>query len=375
MTRPFAHASIVIALSLAVLVPVLMTATADADVLIRLKDGRTIRVPVDAAEVAGIEFEKTTQPASEKETKAAPSVPPVMSRDTPLGAQVLSVGPGKLYPTPSAAAKVAKDGDIIEISAGIYRGDVARWRQNNLTLRGVGGKVQLLAAGRSSGGKAIWVIRGNNTRVENISFSGARVPHGNGAGIRLEGSGLVIDNCEFTGNQMGILAGSIPDSNVVIRNSRFVGNRVEGKRPLGHNVYIGNVNTLTMENNHVEGAVHGHNVKSRARVTTLINNRIIDGPEGASSYLVDMAAGGIGVMRDNYLEQGDRAENFTLVSYGAERQLHPENRLLIVNNRFVNKSHNGTFVRNHSDAPAELIGNSIEGSGTVLRGPGTVIGR
>lgn len=345
---------------------------ASADVVIRLKDGRTIRVPVSKEDVAGIEFE---QPGTKPAAKIAPktkSTAPVMNRNNPMGSRVLEVGPGKFYPTPSAAAKTAGDGDVIEIAAGVYRGDVATWRGNNLTIRGVGGKVQLLAAGRSAGGKAIWVIRGNNIHVENISFSGAHVPDRNGAGIRLEGAGLVVDNCDFHDNQMGILTGANLASDVIIRNSRFVHNVVEGTRSLGHNVYIGNVNSLTLINSHVEGAVRGHNVKSRARVTTLIGNRIIDGDKGASSYLVDFAAGGIGVMRDNYLEQGDRAENYTLVSYGAEKLLHTENRLLIVNNEFVNKSPNGTFIRNLTDAPAEITGNKFEGSGAVLRGPGVV---
>ncbi|RMF07750.1 MAG: right-handed parallel beta-helix repeat-containing protein, partial [Alphaproteobacteria bacterium] len=243
---------------------------------------------------------------------------------------------------------------------------------NNLTIRGVGGQVRLLAAGRSAARKAIWVIRGNNTRVENITFSGARVRDRNGAGIRLEGAGLILENCEFRDNQMGILTGANPASDVVIRNSRFVGNVVEGSRSLGHNVYVGNINSLTMINSHVEGAVRGHNVKSRARLTTLIGNRIIDGETGASSYLVDLAAGGIAILRDNYLEQGTRAENYTLVSYGAERLLHSENRLLVVNNRFVNRHSRGTFIYNHTDSPAEVTGNIFEGSGTVLRGPGIV---
>ena len=72
------------------------------------------------------------------------------------GGQILSVGPGKAFSVPSKAAKVARDGDIIEILAGTYRGDVAVWRANNLVIRGVGGRVVLDAAGKSAGGKAIW---------------------------------------------------------------------------------------------------------------------------------------------------------------------------------------------------------------------------
>jgi hypothetical protein len=67
---------------------------------------------------------------------------------------------------PSAAAAVAGDGDIIEIDAGEYVGDVAFWTANNLTIRGVGGMAHLRAAGNSAGGKAIWVIKGNGVDGE-----------------------------------------------------------------------------------------------------------------------------------------------------------------------------------------------------------------
>ena len=299
----------------------------------------------------------------------------LMSRDNPMGARVLLVGPGKFYEKPSDAAKVASDGDVVDISAGTYKGDVAVWRQNNLTIRGTGGPVEIKADGRSAGGKAIWVLAGDNVKVQNITFSGAAVPDGNGAGLRLEGADTVIENCEFRDNQMGILTGNNPDSDILITNSRFISNRVKGARPLGHNIYIGNVNSFTMIGSLSQGAVRGHNVKSRARVNSLIGNRIIDGPDGASSYLVDLPAGGIAVLRNNYLEQGEKAENLTLVSFGAETLLHDENRLMITDNFMVNKSGAGTFVRNYTDTPVQIIGNSFDGSGTVLRGPGTILDR
>ena len=54
--------------------------------------------------------------------------------------KTLQVGPAKQYATPSEAAAVATDGDVIEIDAVDYVGDVANWRANNLTIRGVGGR-------------------------------------------------------------------------------------------------------------------------------------------------------------------------------------------------------------------------------------------
>src|SRR5215207_7931303 len=82
--------------------------------------------------------------------------------------QTLRVAPGETLSRPSMAAKVARYGDTIEISAGTYENDAAVWLQNNLTIRGVGGLVRLAAKGASAEGKGIWVIKGNNTVVENI---------------------------------------------------------------------------------------------------------------------------------------------------------------------------------------------------------------
>ena len=104
----------------------------------------------------------------------------------------LRVGSTQQYKTPSAAAAAAQDGDTIEIEADEYAGDVAVWSANRLTIRGVNGMAHVAAHGKSAQQKAIWVIRGNDTTVEHIEFSGCRVPDRNGAGIRQEGRGLVV---------------------------------------------------------------------------------------------------------------------------------------------------------------------------------------
>src|SRR5690349_18526078 len=93
--------------------------------------------------------------------------------------RIVRVGPGRPFPTPSKAAAIVKDGDIVGMDAVTYRGDVAVWKANDLVLRGLGNRPHLEAAGANAEGKAIWVIQGNNTTVENVEFSGAKVPDGN----------------------------------------------------------------------------------------------------------------------------------------------------------------------------------------------------
>jgi hypothetical protein len=55
----------------------------------------------------------------------------------PLAARVLEVGPGRAYPTPSAAAALAENGDIVRIAPGRYR-DCAIWRAHDLVIEGIG---------------------------------------------------------------------------------------------------------------------------------------------------------------------------------------------------------------------------------------------
>jgi hypothetical protein len=106
-------------------------------------------------------------------------------------ARVLRVGPRAQYRRPCQATAAARPGDRIEIDARgdrFYRGDVCAWTTNRLTIVGVHGRPHIDAAGRNSEGKAIWVIAGNDTTIENIEFSGARVSDQKGAAIRQEGA-------------------------------------------------------------------------------------------------------------------------------------------------------------------------------------------
>jgi len=87
------------------------------------------------------------------------------------------------------------NGDTVLIDAGVYSGDVGIWRADNLVIRGVDGMAHLKADGAYAQGKGIWVIKGNNTTIEHVEFSGTVVPDKNGAGIRQEGDHVTIRHC------------------------------------------------------------------------------------------------------------------------------------------------------------------------------------
>ena len=283
-------------------------------------------------------------------------------------ADTVLVGPQHALKTPSAAAAVAHDGDVVEIEPGIYYGDAAIWTQNRLTIRARGGRAHLRADGAHAEGKAIWVIKGAKTTIENVEFSGARVADRNGAGIRLEGPGLTVRNGYFHDNESGILASSDLESDIVIEHSEFARNGAGGGA--SHNLYIGTVRTFTLRYSYSHHAIVGHNVKSRAIKNYILYNRIADEQDGRASYAIDLPDGGLSFVIGNLIQQGPETDNRTIVAYGAEGYKNLLNELYFVSNTVVNDDPKGgrfLVIRQGADA-VRVINNLFAGPGELLTG-------
>jgi hypothetical protein len=301
-----------------------------------------------------------TAPHADDGQKAAP--------ETPVH-RVLRVGPREAITVPSTAAKVARDGDTVEIEAGTYAGDTAVWRQNGLTIRGVGGLAHIRADGAQAEGKGLWILKGNDTTLIGIELSGVKVPDNNGAGIRLEGRGLTVRNCYVHDNENGILTSPNPESDIVIENSEFAHNGAGDG--LTHNLYIGKIRSFTLRYSYVHHAVAGHDVKSRAMKNTIAYNRIMDEDKGQSSYSVEFPNGGLAFVIGNLIEQGPKGENFTIVSYGTEGLQHPQNELYFASNTVVNdRPGKGRFIFVKAADSALIVNNLFSGPGDLLTGPG-----
>jgi Right handed beta helix region len=284
-------------------------------------------------------------------------------------ARTLQVGPARKLKTPSQAAAAARNGDTIEIDAGLYSGDVATWTRNNLTIRGVGGRAHLEAHGRNAQGKGIWVIQGANTTIENIEFSGAAVPDQNGAGIRQEGPGLTLRNCYFHDNENGILTGVNLSSDVVIEKSEFARNGFGDGQ--SHNIYIGTIRSFTLRYSYSHLAKIGHLVKSRAQTNYILYNRLTD-ETGTASYEIDLPSGGRSYIIGNLIQQSHNTDNETIISYAEEGRRNAVQELYIVNNTIVNDyAEGGVFVHVSGFPSASLLVNNLFiGPGTVLQGQG-----
>lgn len=294
----------------------------------------------------------------------------------PAGEHILHVGKGREYPTVAAAAAKAKDGDVIEIEAGTYWRDVATWTQNKLTLRGVHGRVRLIAAGAAAEGKAIWVFRGGNFLVENIEFSGARVADKNGAGIRFEKGRLVVRNCVFSGNEMGLLTSNDPTAELEVEGSEFGANDFDDARN-HHHLYAGQIARLRVTSSYFHHGRAGHLLKSRAKENFIFYNRLTDELGGRASYELEFASGGIAYVVGNVIQQSAVSENPHLISFGAEGYVWPRNELYLVNNTLVDdKSRNGIFLRVSPGAQRLVaVNNLLIGNGKLEdAGPGEFMG-
>lgn len=298
------------------------------------------------------------------QTAGVPQLPPApIPRDTV--ARTLRVGPAFEYATPSAAAGAARDGDTIEIASGDYRGDVAVWNASRIRIVGAEPRPHIQAEGRDAQGKAIWVVRGDDVTIENVEMSGAHVPDRNGAAIRAEGRNLYLRNVFLHDNENGLLTGASPSSEITIEHCEFARNG--GGDGQSHNLYVGAVAKLTVKQSYLHHAVVGHNLKSRAAISILTDNRLADESDGRASYEADFPNGGQVLLAFNIFQKGPSAENSTLVAYGEEGLSEGKSEFVAKGNSFISQRPGATrfiFI-----APGTKV---ININGNVFAGPGTL---
>jgi hypothetical protein len=293
----------------------------------------------------------------------------------PASAATRSVGAGQAYATPCKAFAAAAAGDLIEIQAGTYTGDVCTIAQSNLTIRGVNGRPKIDAGGKSAGGKAIWVVGGNNITIDNVEMLGAKVVDKNGAALRLEGTNFTLRNSFLHDNENGILSGVNTASTIVLENNEF-GHNGYGDG-YSHNVYIGKAGKLTFRYNYSHDANVGHNLKTRALYNTIAYNRFSSlraGETGSTaagkpSYEIDVPNGGTTFIIGNVIMQPVAGNNPNIVAYGEEGVAGYATDLYVVNNTFINdESSRGTFVMVGSGVttPVKLTNNLFSGYGSQI---------
>jgi hypothetical protein len=273
---------------------------------------------------------------------------------------ILTVGTGQEYTTITAAVNAAASGDTVDVQAGTYTDDFVTVAKS-LTLQAVGGEVVMTETTQPPNGKAMIDEGGAGLTVaiNGFDISGVTVPDANGAAIRYEGGALSLTNDFFHNNQNGILGAPDPNGTIDIESSEFAANG--GGTGNTHNIYVGVIASLTVNNSYIHNANVGHEIKSRAASNTITNNRIFDNASTAS-YSIDLPNGGNATITGNTIEQGPNTQNPAIMAYAEEGQSNPGTNVSISGNTIVNddQASNSHFLLS-SAQPLSFTNNSVWG--------------
>jgi hypothetical protein len=134
------------------------------------------------------------------------------------------------------------------------------------------------------------------------------------AAVRVDGDGYVtIEDCHFHQCQNGIAAGTY-NAVVEIRNTRLIGNGLPGAGGQTHNLYINDINELTLTDVESTGPVDGHAIKFRGY------RLVVDGGsfESKVGRSFDIPNGGkFTIKRATLTKQAD-ANDGTMLGYMSE---------------------------------------------------------
>jgi len=311
---------------------------------------------------------------------------------------VLSVGPSGLYHTISAAVAAA-DGDTnpsdyytIAVAPGTYTNDFPLvMRPMTIETSTIGRPVILNATVPLPNEKGI-ILNLSNLTVNGLTFQGAEISNalgGNGAGIRDQNVStvtpyLIVLNSTFANNQEGILTGDNSAQSIFIANSTFKNNGNPNANYFQHALYVNDAGSLTVTGSVFCGQLIGHDIKSRALVTSVSDNQLYDGQAdpaagcssaGSTSYAIDIPNGGIATISGNLITQGVASQNYTMVAYGEEGVLYDTNVVLVSNNTFTNTGSNPSIgiYQNPACVAVQLVGNTFTGVTTPVYPPGCAI--
>jgi len=270
---------------------------------------------------------------------------------------------GRSYDTlQEAVDAVGNARATIRIAPGTYRQCVVQQAGVIIYEAPEPGSVTFMA--RACEGKAAFVLRGIGAEVRGITFSNMKVPDGNGAGIRLEKGALNVAHARFQDSQQGILTANDPTGRIFITRSTFTGlGTCENSAGCAHSIYIGNYGSLTVRESRFERGMGGHYVKARSAEVVIENNSFDDANGKATNYMIDLPAGSIGRIADNWFVQGRDKENYSaFIALGAEDLLHSSDGLEVVNNeaRFVpGLSRTSVFLADWTASRVVMRGNRL----------------
>lgn len=276
----------------------------------------------------------------------------------------LTVGQNKQFATIAAAVAAARDGDTVAVQAGTYLNDFATIR-TTLNLVAVGGQVTVMATRPLPAGRGILTVAADAT-VTGFVFTGAAAADGNGAGVLYQGGNLVLKNSLIIGNQNGLLGNADPRGTIVVQASEISSN---GKNDgFTHNLSVGAIRSLTIEDSYIHDAQGGAEVRSRARATTVVNSRILDNNAAAGAG-IDLPNGGVVSIRNSTIEKGAAATVAAAVRNGGDT-VYAGSSLSITGTTIIASRAGAIAVLNTAGTPASVSAGALFGfSGSGMSGP------
>ena len=250
-----------------------------------------------------------------------------------------------------AASKAVRNGDVLKIGEGVYHQPLVI-RANDVTVIGLG---HVVIEKTAAEGKAAIITKGNNIQIKNIECRNIKVQDRNGACVRHEGQGLTLTHVYFHHSQQGLLAGS-KSGQILIEDSRFERLGLAGR---AHGIYV-HGGRLTLRNSIVIASKdQGHEVKSRAAMTT-IEHSVIASLSAHDSRLIDIPNGGLLTIKNSILQKGTNSSNQDLIGYGLEKRAYAENKAVLLNNLIVMERQRGNVLfHNHKSLPKVVTRNNV----------------
>ncbi len=240
-------------------------------------------------------------------------------------------------PDLDTALQQLKNGDLLQIGAGIYR-QALTINVNDVTIEGLGNVIFESAAANN---KAMFLLTGNNTTLKNLQCRNIQVSDGNGSCVRLEGKNLTLEHVYFHASQSGVLETSAQGGTVYISNSRFEQLGYGGQ---AHGIYLNSANLHFHRSQMIASKDAGHGIKSRGQ-STIITESILATLGSDDSRLVDISNGGELSIEDSILQEGKHSQNFQLIGFGLEGLKHLNNKVNLTRN----------LVLSDTEAPSQLL--------------------
>lgn len=311
----------------------------------------------------------------------------LLAAATTAHAADLTVGPGKAFSRIEDAMAAAQPGDVILVhplpDGKAYERAAIYVTKPRLTFRGMAPKGERVKidgkgfaySGSGSTPRAIFQFNkgADGGVLEGFELTGAHNASHNGAGVRInQASDVTVRGCRVHGNDMGIMSNG-DGTTATAANQLFEGCLIEANGCLedpgyNHNLYLGGT-SVTLRACEVRGSLTGHNVKSRARQTTVLWSYIHDSANREFD-LVDAkgdttAPGSNAILFGNVIAK-DRAcrGNRGVIHFGQDGKSEHDGTIWIVNNTIVTPFASPVVSLSAPKARAVLTNNIIWDGGT-----------